>query len=1507
MTVQYSDAADDYVPPSAQPVFIAPPAPKLSREGWALVLAVGVSGFLAAWLVFRWWQVARCVRRTSAASAEISEMLAQARRQAGLRKNVALRVTSEAMSPAVCGLFRPVILLPQSLIEKLTANQLRAVLLHELIHLRRRDVWVNCAQTLLQVFYWWNPLLWVANARVRRVREEAVDDAVMCALQAEAEIYAPTLLEVAKLAFSRPLASLGLVGILESRNALRHRIERLLNFATPRRAGVSMVSVICLAAFTALAVPMGEPPARSLQTANISEGSDLGSEKLIPYHAKVNPEVFLRNIKARAGETMHTTNDDWNDILVSIMDGVGVDCTGPRAFALDTATGQLTSRNSAEVLNLVDEVVKELNLAGGERILNPQRGLMEAFIEAEFYEVRPEDVAKLGLNAQSLHRDADLTPWWGLSSTEFAGARQHLTELGIKPMMSPRIQTYNGIMASLFMGDGTNDVRLECVPYVRDGVVKLSALARTKGTYAPEGKGWPDVAGQTNCAIFSRLNIPDGDGAALVAEPVGATKQLLILLKAKVVDPAANAALEVNAEKESKTFLEEGKLLYQLGKMDEAEARFQHVLAIDPKNHAALYYLSQIKLTRSAKEQVDAQVPKFPNLNASANTINTSTGLKRAPDATTLLADGVSLFQLGKMDEAEAKLQQVLAMEPKNQAALYYESLIKQTRTRQRVDEENITSGAQNVPGPSSESGGVYTGPGRQKLYQKLNTITFDKISYANLPLVEVIRNLTEQTTRRDPDQAGINFLLNRVQPAVSFDPTTGAPTSQAPPDFDLTSVKINADLKNVRLADVLQAIVKGADHPIKYSLFDYGVEFSFHNTNMLELHTRTFRVDVKKFYEKLSERGTSTNKVAPTDVQSAVINFFVQIGVNLAAPKSVFFNDRQGTLTVHATDEDLEHIQSALDDGKLTMPLIPVVGGAAGFTRTFKLDVNTFFMALQRIGVLPVATNGIVFTATTPSGQRTLQRVMSDSDASTFREEFQNALLTYFQGRGVDLQAPKSIFYNDRQSTLTVRATEEDLGKLEQWIAELNMPEDSDSAKADAPVLHTRTFKVDTNTLYEGLKNAGSSATVPGTRRYVASSNPTTELQVAVMNFFEANGVNLTPPKSVFYSDGKGWLTVRATEEDLKRIETALNRLNVAPADTSEKVTAPPAPVVADAAVLRTRMYKVDVNTFFMGLAKQGLIPPVTNATISTAPSGPRTIRSVMSDSDASVFSADVQNGLLTYFRNKGVDLQAPKSLFFNDRQSALTVRATEGDLKLVEAAISILNTAPPEVTVKARFVEVDKELLKTLLSAGVEASTNNAKNRILTEEQFRPIWKGLENRDHADLINEGLVTTLSGRQANFQIVDMQEILFATTNKTASIKTNEVPFGTFLDVIASVGADGYAIQLKVIPNVTEFLGYETTGATTTPLPKIRVRKATMDTVISDGATLMVGDLGDEWMITKPDGTVEQHPFTAENGRQTVVFVTVTIIDASGNRVHVDGANTRPKVVPATTVSYETK
>ena len=282
--VSYSDEpmpTASYVPVAIAPV--RAPEPHLSLPAFALVVSGGVSLALLVYLVWRWSQVARQIRKSTESSEALNKLFLGLAREVGVRSRVRLRLTGASMSPAVCGLVRPCIVLPKVLVETFeeranekrspsplpsppgegaSRSKLRAVLLHELMHVRRADVWVNCAQTVLQIVYWWHPLLWLANVRIRRLREEAVDDAVMMALREDADVYAPTLLEVAKLAFHRPLASLGLVGILESKRALTRRIERLMDFQPPRRAGLSFISVLAVAAFTCMAVPQGEAPSK---------------------------------------------------------------------------------------------------------------------------------------------------------------------------------------------------------------------------------------------------------------------------------------------------------------------------------------------------------------------------------------------------------------------------------------------------------------------------------------------------------------------------------------------------------------------------------------------------------------------------------------------------------------------------------------------------------------------------------------------------------------------------------------------------------------------------------------------------------------------------------------------------------------------------------------------------------------------------------------------------------------------------------------------------------------------------------------------------------------------------------------------------------------------------------------------------------------------------------------------------------------------------------------------
>jgi len=78
------------------------------------------------------------------------------------------------------------------------------------------------------------------------------------------------------------------------------------------------------------------------------------------------------------------------------------------------------------------------------------------------------------------------------------------------------------------------------------------------------------------------------------------------------------------------------------------------------------------------------------------------------------------------------------------------------------------------------------------------------------------------------------------------------------------------------------------------------------------------------------------------------------------------------------------------------------------------------------------------------------------------------------------------------------------------------------------------------------------------------------------------------------------------------------------------------------------------------------------------------------------------VSEAAINYFQTLGVDLDPVrnpgKSLFFNDRQGMLIVRATMQDLDMIEAAIQVLNVVPPQVNIKAKFVEISQTDTKAL-----------------------------------------------------------------------------------------------------------------------------------------------------------------------------------------------------------------
>ena len=136
-----------------------------------------------------------------------------------------------------------------------------------------------------------------------------------------------------------------------------------------------------------------------------------------------------------------------------------------------------------------------------------------------------------------------------------------------------------------------------------------------------------------------------------------------------------------------------------------------------------------------------------------------------------------------------------------------------------------------------------------------------------------------------------------------------------------------------------------------------------------------------------------------------------------------------------------------------------------------------------------------------------------------------------------------------------------------------------------------------------------------------------------------------------------------------------------------------------------------------------------------------------------------------------------------------------------------------------------------------------------------------------------------------------------------------QIPFGQVLDVIPYVSADGYTVQMSIVPTFTEFLGYDTdvagafqtvvgdTEVQPTPLPRFRVRQVTTTAIVWDGQTIVLGGLISENVTKSREkvpvlgdipllGRLFRSERSSSDKKNLVIFVTPTIIDPAGNRIH---------------------
>ncbi|MEZ6067055.1 MAG: M56 family metallopeptidase [Planctomycetaceae bacterium] len=225
-----------------------------------------------AWTLLRHWRFRRQVHsQLIAVESRVDSLWRECCGWANWSTATPLLMSRGIAQPAVTGVWRPCLLLPDSA-ANWSDNQLRMVMLHELSHLKRRDVLVNWLLVLVRAAQWWNPVYWLAASRFRQLREQACDAfALRHMSETSSADYGRLLLEVAASThiqgwkLTLPASLVGLFRSRLGRSDLDRRLRALSSAKTvlPRWQRWGFIALAVVAGVCGLTNPRMEAAQRN--------------------------------------------------------------------------------------------------------------------------------------------------------------------------------------------------------------------------------------------------------------------------------------------------------------------------------------------------------------------------------------------------------------------------------------------------------------------------------------------------------------------------------------------------------------------------------------------------------------------------------------------------------------------------------------------------------------------------------------------------------------------------------------------------------------------------------------------------------------------------------------------------------------------------------------------------------------------------------------------------------------------------------------------------------------------------------------------------------------------------------------------------------------------------------------------------------------------------------------------------------------------------------------------
>ncbi|HEX3878250.1 MAG TPA: M56 family metallopeptidase [Bryobacteraceae bacterium] len=223
------------------------PTPVVGQPHWRTGLgAIWIEGMAAIWfagsmmLLLRWFRRWRGIHKK-----------AQDARALPIRGRLPVLSSAAVIEPGIFGLFRPVLLLPEGIVDKLTAHQFEAVLAHELCHARRRDNLTAALHMCVETIFWFHPMVWWIGARLVEERERDCDESVL-KRGSQPEDYAQGIVNVCKSYIEPPLlCAAGITGA-----DLKKRIREIMTWRGSVPVSLPRKLTLAAAGTAAICVPL---------------------------------------------------------------------------------------------------------------------------------------------------------------------------------------------------------------------------------------------------------------------------------------------------------------------------------------------------------------------------------------------------------------------------------------------------------------------------------------------------------------------------------------------------------------------------------------------------------------------------------------------------------------------------------------------------------------------------------------------------------------------------------------------------------------------------------------------------------------------------------------------------------------------------------------------------------------------------------------------------------------------------------------------------------------------------------------------------------------------------------------------------------------------------------------------------------------------------------------------------------------------------------------------------